>query len=88
MIGQGMRVLVAISTNKPLGRLHPAIARAGRCIAEVEVGLLSPEESRQWLGRQASVRSEGMSLADLSAMASELAVVRNPRSEVGIGQDL
>jgi hypothetical protein len=57
MIGQGMRVLVAISTNEPLGRLHPAIARAGRCIAEVEVGLLSPEESRQWLGRQAGIGS-------------------------------
>jgi hypothetical protein len=88
MIGQGMRVLVAISTNEPLGRLHTAVARAARCIAEVEVGLLSPEESRQWLGSQTSVRSEGMRLADLSAMASELAVVRNSRPEVGTGQYL
>ena len=31
VLGQGMNTIVLVSTNEPLGRLHPAIRRAGRC---------------------------------------------------------
>lgn len=51
MIGQGVKVLVCITTNERLGRLHPAITRPGRCLAELEVGELSAAEARTWLGR-------------------------------------
>jgi hypothetical protein len=88
ILGQGTRVLVAVSTNEPLGRLHPAVVRAGRCLAEIEVGPLTPEECRRWLGRPLPVKAEGMTLADLWALSHELTVVRNDRSDVAVGQYL
>jgi len=89
IIGQGMRVLVAITTNEPLARLHPAIVRAGRCLAEVEVGLLSQAECRRWLGQAVSVPEGGFSLAELWALSAQLAVVRSSKSrDVAVGQYL
>ena len=36
ILGQGMRVIVLITTNEPMQRLHPALLRPGRCLAEIE----------------------------------------------------
>jgi hypothetical protein len=37
LIGQGLAVLVALTTNEPLASLHPAVVRPGRCLAEIHV---------------------------------------------------
>lgn len=68
MLGQGMRVLVCITTNEQLGRLHPAIVRPGRCLAQVEVGALSRAEARAWLGRDLPGGADGATLAELFAL--------------------
>jgi hypothetical protein len=70
ILGQGLDVLVAITTNEPLARLHPAIVRPGRCLAQVEVGLLSPTEARAWLGSSLLAPAEGIALADLYARST------------------
>ena len=88
MLGQGTRVLVVVSTNEPLGRLHKAVVRPGRCLAEIEVGLLTPDECRRWLGRPVPVAAAGMTLAELWALSHELSVVRNARSDGAVGQYL
>ncbi|MDL4775535.1 MULTISPECIES: DUF5925 domain-containing protein [Thermomonosporaceae] len=49
MLGQGRDVLVAITTNEDLARLHPAVVRPGRCLAQIEVGPLTRAESVAWL---------------------------------------
>jgi hypothetical protein len=49
LIGQGMKALVLVTTNEPLRKLHPAVARPGRCLAEVEFTALSVEEANAWL---------------------------------------
>ncbi|MCD0484329.1 DUF5925 domain-containing protein [Streptacidiphilus sp. ASG 303] len=49
LLGQGRNVLVAITTNEDVERLHPAVVRPGRCLARVEVGPLTGEESARWL---------------------------------------
>jgi hypothetical protein len=49
LIGQGLRVLVLVTTNEPLRRLHPAVARPGRCAANVEFHPLTAEEAARWL---------------------------------------
>lgn len=49
VLGQGMNVLVLITTNEPLGRVHPAIHRPGRCWSEIEFGRLSADEANEWL---------------------------------------
>ncbi|RMI32402.1 DUF5925 domain-containing protein [Nocardia stercoris] len=71
MLGQGRDVLVAITTNEQLSRLHPAVVRPGRCLAQLEVGPLSQTEAGVWLDRELSgvprpvVGAEGMTLAEL-----------------------
>jgi hypothetical protein len=64
-LGQGVRVLVLISTNEPLGRLHPAVIRPGRCLAEVEFAPLTPAESATFLGTGGGRATEGLTLAEL-----------------------
>jgi ATPase family associated with various cellular activities (AAA) len=49
IIGQGLRVLVLVTTNEPLRRLHPAVARPGRCAARLEFDLFPPAEAIAWL---------------------------------------
>jgi hypothetical protein len=49
LIGQGLRVLVLVTTNEPIRRLHPAVARPGRCAANVEFTPLSKTEATSWL---------------------------------------
>ncbi len=68
LLGQGRFVLVAITTNEPVTRLHPAIVRPGRCIAQIEVGRLSASEARRWLGGQGSHRGGDVTLAELMSL--------------------
>jgi hypothetical protein len=59
LIGQGLRVLVLVTTNEPIKTLHPAVARPGRCAANVEFWPLTAEESSAWFERHGSAeRSE------------------------------
>lgn len=51
LIGQGLRVLVLVTTNETLRALHPAVARPGRCVAQVEFAAFSSEEADEWLER-------------------------------------
>ena len=51
IIGQGRKVLIAITTNEDLRRLHPGVTRPGRCLAQVEVVPFAPAEAAQWLAR-------------------------------------
>lgn len=51
LIGQGLRVLVLVTTNEPLGRLNPAVSRPGRCAAVVEFPRFAAEETAAWLKR-------------------------------------
>lgn len=48
LVGQGLRVLVLLTTNEELGHLHPAVVRRGRCIANVRFDRLSAKESAAW----------------------------------------
>ncbi|WP_243713226.1 DUF5925 domain-containing protein [Actinomadura sp. 6K520] len=72
MLGQGRDVLVAITTNEDLARLHPAVVRPGRCLAQIEVGRLTQAEAAAWLdGTDASpdeIGADGATLAELAAL--------------------
>lgn len=48
LLGQGLRVLILVTTNEELRRLHPAVRRAGRCAARLEFSALSPVEAGLW----------------------------------------
>lgn len=49
IIGQGLRVIILVTTNEELRQLHPAIQRPGRCASRITFAGFSIEEARQWL---------------------------------------
>jgi Domain of unknown function (DUF5925)/ATPase family associated with various cellular activities (AAA) len=67
LLGQGTRTLVLITTNEPVGRLHPAARRDGRCLADVEFTPFTADEATAWLDArdQPSSVEEPMTLAEL-----------------------
>jgi len=79
LLGQGLDVLVAITTNEELSRLHPAVVRPGRCLAEIEIGRLPRAEAVAWLGATAGIGPDGATLAELFQLRGELQKVE--RSE-------
>jgi hypothetical protein len=69
LVGQGLRVLILLTTNEDVGRMHPAVTRRGRCIANIRFDLLSPQEIQEW-GVAHGVTTDGERsalLADLFA---------------------
>ena len=68
LLGQGRNVLVGVTTNEDLERLHPAVVRPGRCLARIEVGPLTRPEAIGWLGTDEGVGREGATLAELYAL--------------------
>ena len=81
MLGQGRQVLVAITTNEDLRRLHPAVVRPGRCLAHIEIGPLSPAEASAALGRPVP---RPVTLAELHAMRSGHVAVCPPETGTGL----
>lgn len=69
LVGQGLNLIILVTTNEPFGDLHPAISRPGRCLAHLEFGLFPPEEASKWLGRRVS---EPMTLADMYEARAEV----------------
>lgn len=53
-LGHGTNTIVLITTNEPIGSLHPAVTRPGRCLAEVEFTALTTEEANRWLAGEGS----------------------------------
>jgi hypothetical protein len=49
ILGQGSNTLILLTTNERLDRLHPAVVRPGRCLAQVEFTRFSVAEAAQWL---------------------------------------
>lgn len=72
ILGQGLRLLVLVTTNEPLRRLHPAVARPGRCAARVEFARFSPSEAQEWLRTHdaSDAQGESATLAELFARLS------------------
>ena len=74
LIGQGLRVLVLVTTNEEIRKLHPAVARPGRCAANVEFKPLAADEAAAWLERHGVAErvDRPTTLASLYALAEGL----------------
>ncbi len=70
VLGQGMKTIILVTTNEPLGRLHPAITRPGRCWAQIEFTALPAADANRWLASHDSAArvTEPTALADLYAI--------------------
>ena len=87
MVGQGLRVLVLVTTNEPLRRLHPAVARPGRCAARIEFEPFGEAEAAAWLAAR-GVGGEGdgpLTLAHLFARLHGYERESEPERPVGFG---
>ncbi|MER6215976.1 DUF5925 domain-containing protein [Streptomyces sp. NPDC001674] len=88
LLGQGRNVLVGVTTNEDLERLHPAVVRPGRCLARIEVGRLTHGEAVEWLGTDEGISREGATLAELFALrrgSGPAAVLpAQPHAEAGL----
>lgn len=80
ILGHGLKVLVLLTTNEEVGRLHPAITRPGRCLSKVEFEPLSAAEARSWLGADSAAPEGPMTLASLFAQ-------RELRTDVGTDRE-
>ncbi|SEL61602.1 ATPase family associated with various cellular activities (AAA) [Blastococcus sp. DSM 46786] len=83
ILGHGLRVLVLLTTNEDVGRLHPAITRPGRCLSQVAFEPLTAAEARRWLGSGATAPEGPMTLAELYAVREDRAQDPAHREEPG-----
>ena len=85
MLGQGVKCILLVTTNEPLGRLHPAVHRPGRCWASVEFEPFDPCEATAWLAAR-GVERELTAPATLAELF-EIAEGREPqrRRDAGFG---
>jgi hypothetical protein len=70
VLGQAIRVLILITTNERLSSLHPALTRAGRCLADIEFLEFDRVEIAAWCAVHdiAVPGVSSASLADLYAL--------------------
>ncbi len=48
LVGQGLRVLVLLTTNEDVGTMHPAVVRRGRCLANIRFDLCPRTRVANW----------------------------------------
>ena len=74
LLGQGLRCLFLVTTNEPLGRIHSAVVRPGRCLAQLDFGPLPASQAAALLGRPVAAP---MTLAEVMA-GSPVGTVAEP----------
>lgn len=83
LIGQGLRVLVLVTTNEEIRKLHPAVARPGRCAANIEFGPLGQAEVAEWLERR-GLPPDGAGTRTLASLYAQFEG-RDPQETVLVG---
>jgi hypothetical protein len=87
LLGQGSRVLILVTTNEALGKLHPAALRPGRAMATVEFAPLAVEEANRWLRHHGVGRSveSPVTIAELHAILAGVSTSTPAYTPVGFG---
>ncbi|MBY6706236.1 AAA family ATPase [Rhodococcus sp. BP-241] len=65
ILGHGSKTLLLLTTNERIDRLHPALTRPGRCMANVEFTAFGIDEASHWLPRGTAAPSGPVTLAEL-----------------------
>ena len=72
-----------VTTNEEIRKLHPAVARPGRCAANVEFGPLDAAEASAWLQRN-GIETGASGARTLASLYAELEG-RDPNETVLVG---
>lgn len=87
LIGQGLNLLLLITTNEPIEKIHKAVQREGRCLANIEFGMLDALEVQDWLVRH-SLPAEphtDKTLAELYSLGTTTKQIRSVADETPMG---
>lgn len=88
LVGQGLKIMVLITTNEPISQIHEAISRPGRCLANVHFPPFSPAKSQEWLKkRNLSLNGlKEMTLAELYEYSghSQISSTEEPHRTEGV----
>ena len=85
LIGQGLRVLVLVTTNEEIRKLHPAVARPGRSAANVLFEALAPDETSVWLARHGLEHDQPTS-ASIAELYARLEGLDAPKRSLGFDE--
>jgi Domain of unknown function (DUF5925)/ATPase family associated with various cellular activities (AAA) len=85
LVGQGLKVLVCLTTNEALANLDPAVVRPGRCVAQIHVGRLPRAEAAAWLGTADGIGFDGATLAELCALRGGVTHVCETPTDESVG---
>lgn len=85
-IGQGLKILILITTNEEIESLHEAVARPGRCAAQIEFGKLSKADSDKWReNHKLQPKGTSVSLAELYAELKGFGGYSPEEKKIGFG---
>lgn len=88
LIGQGLRVLVLITTNEEFRAFHQAVVRDGRCAAKITFNELKREQAESWLNGNANKLPNGkekFTLSELYALTKGKTVKQLEKESRGFG---
>lgn len=85
LIGQGLRIMVLVTTNEEVGKLHPAIARPGRCAVEIKFEQLSEETAREWRENHDLPTNDVPHTPTLAELYAELEGFKGAKSKQAVG---
>jgi len=85
LLGQGTRALILVTTNEPLGKLHPAALRPGRAMATAKFAPLEPAEATAWLRDRGTSRElkTPTTIAELHCMLADSSTEVPSRAAIG-----
>jgi SpoVK/Ycf46/Vps4 family AAA+-type ATPase len=83
LIGQGLKILILITTNEELAKIHPAVSRPGRCAATIRFESLGPRAIKEWAKFHdvTTPNKSELSLAELYDLISDNALIKNQSTE-------
>jgi hypothetical protein len=79
ILGQGVNAVLLITTNEELARLHPALTRPGRCLAQVEFAPFSAREVVEWRADDRPAPRGPLTLAELYGDADSVITLDDRR---------
>ena len=88
LVGQGLQIIFLMTTNEPINKIHPALARPGRCLANIEFKPLSAEESIEWCNNHnldSSDIKKPQSIAELYSRLNNKPVIEVEQQEKRMG---
>lgn len=84
LIGQGLKIMVLMTTNERFTDLAASVARSGRCLSHLEFRPFTETEAQNWLGETPVKRQAGQTdwiLADLYAQKTHQNKIQSEKKE-------